>query len=43
MALGGEFVVVAGGETEHETEHGRGSQLAEIMEITTGSFSELFT
>jgi hypothetical protein len=27
MALGGEFVVVAGGETEHETVHGSGSQV----------------
>ena len=37
MALGGEFVVVAGGETEHERQHGQGSQLAEIMEVTTGN------
>lgn len=36
LALGGEFIVVAGGESEHEDVHGRGSQLAEIMEITTG-------
>jgi hypothetical protein len=28
--------VVAGGETEHERQHGQGSQLAEIMEVTTG-------
>jgi hypothetical protein len=34
--LDGEFVVVAGGETEHEKVHGGGSQLAEIMEVTTG-------
>ena len=42
MALDGEFVVVAGGETEHETVHGGGSQLAEIMEITTGEWFKLW-
>jgi len=36
LALGGEFVVIAGGESEHEEVKGRGSHLAEIMEITTG-------
>lgn len=36
LALGGEFVIVAGGRTELETVDESGSQLAEIMEITSG-------
>ena len=31
VALGGEFVVVAGGETEHETVHGGGSQVSTCL------------
>jgi len=36
LALGGEFVIVVGGRTEHESSEEGGSQLAEIMEITSG-------
>lgn len=36
LALGGEYVIVAGGVTDYESVQGGGSQTAEIMEVTTG-------
>jgi hypothetical protein len=36
LALGGEYVIVAGGESGYESIQGGGSQTAEIMEVSTG-------